>query len=206
MAETRQFGDLAIQLVMESRRSNQTDQLLKYADPLVRQIIREQRDLEKMMRHLESTDAVSPSLLIYQTAIVRNKRCLLAYHAHRMDQLRDMYWASGCALPHILSNASLRSKLSPHEVDFLRQYNSSTQAFRSSFSSDLDDTDREVDVDITANIEKPPKDLHVLVWVKRDCGVIQTELGAIDFKLNERYLVRKADIEHLIVQGFLEEV
>ncbi|KIM72985.1 hypothetical protein PILCRDRAFT_829458 [Piloderma croceum F 1598] len=184
MSDTRQFGDLAIQLVTESRRSTLTDTLLKYNDNLVRQIIREQRDLEKLMQTLIDTDAVSPSLLIYQTAIVRNKRCLLAYHMHRMDRLRDMYWACGCALPHILSNAPLRSKLSPHEVDYLRQYNASTMAFRASFSSNNDD----------------------LVWVKKDCGTIHTELGAIDFKKGQRFMVRRADIEHLIVQGYLEEV
>jgi len=204
MSDTRQFGDLAIQLVTESRRSTLTDTLLKYNDNLIRQIIREQRDLEKLIQSLIASDAVSPSLLIYQTAIVRNKRCLLAYHMHRMDRLRDMYWASGCALPHILSNASLRSKLSPHEVDFLRQYNTSTMAFRASFLSDIQEGD--VDVDITASVEKPPKDLHALVWVKRDCGTIQTELGAIDFKKGQRFMVRRADIEHLIVQGYLEEV
>lgn len=204
MSDARQFGDLAIQLVTESRRSTLTDTLLKYNDNLIRQIIREQRDLEKHMQSLIASDAVSPSLLIYQTAIVRNKRCLLAYHMHRMDRLRDMYWACGCALPHILSNTSLRSKLSPHEVDFLRQYNTSIMEFRASFSSDIQE--RDVDVDITASVERPPKDLHVLVWVKKDCGTIQTELGAIDFKKGQRFMVRRADIEHLIVQGYLEEV
>ena len=52
----------------------------------------------------------------------------------------------------------------------------------------------------------PPKDLHVAVRVARECGVIQTEVGAIDFKKGHRYHVRRSDVEHLIVQGFLEEV
>ena len=52
----------------------------------------------------------------------------------------------------------------------------------------------------------PPKDIHVLVRVVRDCGIIQTEAGAIDFQKGQRFLVRRADIEHLIVQGYLEEV
>jgi GINS complex subunit 1 len=100
-----------------------------------------------------------------------------------------MYWAVGGALPHILSNKDIRSKLSPHEVDYLRQYNSSVMEFRSEFSHELD---------ITASITNPLKDLHVLVSVVRDCGMIQTELGSIE--------IRRADIEHLIVQGYLEEV
>jgi len=196
--ESRQYGDLATQLLMESRRSTQTDTLLKYNDPLVRSIIREQRDLEREINAL-SLDGrpPPPSMLIIQTAINRNKRCLLAYHSHRVDRLRDMYWAVGGALPHLLSNPDIRSKLSPHEVDYLRQYNSSVMEFRSEFSHELD---------ITASITKPPKDLHVMVRVVRDCGIIQTEVGSIDFQKGQRFMVRRADIEHLIVQGYLEEV
>ncbi|KAJ3722076.1 hypothetical protein DFJ43DRAFT_1133907 [Lentinula guzmanii] len=190
MANTRQFGDLATQLVMESRRSTQTDALLKYNDSLVRSLLREQRRNERI-------SGSPPALLIIQTAVSRNKRCLLAYHSHRIDRLRDLYWAVGGALPHILNNQDTRSKLSPHEVDYLRQYNGSVMEFRSEFSHELD---------ITANITNPPKDLHVLVHVVRDCGVIQTELGSINFQKGQRFMVRRADIEHLIVQGYLEEV
>jgi GINS complex subunit 1 len=199
MSEARQYGELATQLIIESRRSTQTDTLLKYNDSMVRSIIREQRDLEKAIGTLDLQDGrpPPPPLLIIQTTINRNKRCLLAYHSHRVDRLRDMYWAVGGALPHILSNQDIRSKLSPHEVDYLRQYNSSVMEFRSEFSHELD---------ITASITNPPKDLHVLVRVIRDCGVIQTELGSIDFQKGQRFMVRRADIEHLIVQGYLEEV
>ena len=199
MSEARQYGELATQLIIESRRSTQTDSLLKYNDSMVRSIIREQRDLEKAISALDLRDGhpPPPALLIIQTAINRNKRCLLAYHSHRVDRLRDMYWAVGGALPHILSNQDIRGKLSPHEVDYLRQYNSSVMEFRSEFSHELD---------ITASITNPPKDLHVLVRVVRDCGVIQTELGSIDFQKGQRFMVRRADIEHLIVQGYLEEV
>jgi GINS complex subunit 1 len=69
--------------------------------------------------------------------------------------------------------------------------------FRSEFSHELD---------ITASITKPPKDLHVMVRVVRDCGVIQTELGSIDFQKGQRFMVRRADIEHLIAQGHLEQL
>lgn len=210
-ADTRQYGDLATQLVTESRRSTLTDTLLKYNDPLVRSIVREQRQLEQLLEaaleaqpddalSADAEDAAMPTvsapLLIYQTAINRNKRCLLAYHQHRLDFLRAAYWAAGGALPHVLS-AVTRAKLSPHEVEFLRGYNASVMDLRADYAAELD---------ITASVEKPPKDLHVLVRVVKDCGVIQTELGAIDFKRGQRFMVRRADVEHLIVQGYLEEV
>lgn len=198
MSEARQFCDLATQLVTESRRSTQADNLLKYNDSLVRSIIREQRDLEKAaQQYIREGEVPEPPLIIYQTAIARNKRCLLAYHNHRLDRLKDLYWAVGGALPHILSNPDIRSKLSPHEVDFLREYNTTVMDFRSEFSYELD---------ITAGITNPPKDIHVSVFVVRDCGVIQTEQGSIDFRKGQRFMVRRADIEHLIVQGYLEEV
>jgi GINS complex subunit 1 len=196
-SETRQFGELGTQLVTESKRSTAADTLLKYNDTLIRSIIREQRDLEKAANLLVHQTPPPPTLFIYQTAIVRNKRCLLAYHAHRIGRLKDMYWDVGGALPHILSDQDIRSKLSPHEVDYLRQYNASVMEFRSEFSHELD---------ITASITHPPKDLHVLVRVVRDCGIIQTELGSIDFKKGHRFMVRRADIEHLIVQHYLEEI
>ncbi|KAJ8515933.1 hypothetical protein ONZ45_g6702 [Pleurotus djamor] len=205
MSDSRQFGDLATQLVLESRRSTATDTLMKYNDSLVRSIIREQRDLERsalplLQQTLEADEGDPPpaGLLIIQTAINRNKRCLLAYHSHRVDRLRDMYWAVGGALPHLLTNPDIRSKLSPHEVDYLRQYHETVMEYRADLGTS--------ELDIMAGIEKPIKDLNVLVKVVRDCGVIQTELGVIDFKKGQRFMVRRADIEHLIVQGYLEEI
>ena len=235
---TNQYGDLATQLLIESRRSTATDTLLKYNDVLVRSIIREQRQLENLLQtalaaHPDEAEPnpLLPTVLLYQTAINRNKRCLLAYHAHRIDRLKDLYWSVGGALPLLLSMpsaapsragadghvgaaapADVRSKLSPHEVDFLRSYNTSilqlrTEAFSSASSMSQDDAGvLTEDIDLMAPIVKPPKDLHVLVRVVRDCGVVHTEQGAIDFRRGHRFLVRRADVEHLIVQGFLEEV
>ncbi|KAI0794811.1 hypothetical protein C8Q75DRAFT_510651 [Abortiporus biennis] len=217
----RQYGELATQLLIESRRSTATDTLLKYNDVLVRQIIREQRQLESLIQSslevsqnaMDGDNTMTPTILLYQTAILRNKRCLLAYHHHRIERLKDLYWSVGGALPLLLathtnpaanvssasSSGDIRSKLSPHEVDFLRSYNDSLLEFRSGVAAPEE-------VDLFAPILRPPKDLHVLVRVVRDCGVIQTEVGAIDFKRGQRFLVRRGDVEHLIVQGYLEEV
>ncbi|KAH9853200.1 hypothetical protein C2E23DRAFT_729090 [Lenzites betulinus] len=263
MNSSSQYGDLATQLLTESRRSTATNSLLKYNDVLVRAIVREQRDLEArieatLARSAAAPDgddpapapaenAYMPTVLLYQTAILRNKRCLLAYHHHRLEFLKDLYWSVGGALPLLLSlppaaananagpNANaqaaaaaataaamgagaapqdVRSKLSPHEVDFLRNYADSLLRLRvDAFSSaggfagaggGAGDGVTE-DIDLLAPIAHPPKDLQVHVRVVRDCGVVHTELGAIDFKRGHRFLVRRSDIEHLIVQGYLEE-
>ncbi|KZT00346.1 uncharacterized protein LAESUDRAFT_558053 [Laetiporus sulphureus 93-53] len=242
--QTHQFGDLATQLLTESRRSTATDTLLKYNDVLVRAIVREQRQLESLLSAAlaaqPNNDADSaaetptlPTVLLYQTAIYRNKRCLLAYHAHRIDRLKDLYWSVGGALPLLLSipsgasnfatdsehgqapqsntssaPADIRSKLSPHEVDFLRSYNTLILELRTDAFSSVSSGSGGLaeDIDLMAPIIRPPKDLHILVRVVRDCGVVHTEQGAIDFRRGHRFLVRRADVEHLIVQGFLEEV
>ncbi|KAI0732590.1 hypothetical protein C8Q72DRAFT_958482 [Fomitopsis betulina] len=229
---SHQYGELGTQLLVESRRSTATDTLLKYNDVLVRSILREQRQLEALLQaalaaHPDpaAPNPLLPTVLLYQTAINRNKRCLLAYHAHRIDRLKDLYWSVGGALPLLLSMpsshassdphppaaapADVRSKLSPHEVDFLRSYNASilqlrTDAF-SSAASQQNPSALTEDIDLMAPVVKPPKDLHVLVRVVRDCGVVHTEQGAINFRRGHRFLVRRADVEHLVVQGFLEE-
>lgn len=203
--ESKQLGDLATQLVTESRRSTATDTLFKYNDNLVRLLIREQRGLEELVSAaLEALPAdmgmgggLPPSLVIHQTTLMRNKRCLLAYHQHRMDFLKDLFWNVGGALPPLLSNPQLRANLAPHEVDFLREYNSMIVNFRAEFSGELD---------ITSGLMNPPKGIHVLVRVVKDCGMIETELGAIDFQKGQRFMVRRSDVEHLLVQGYLEEV
>jgi len=203
MSDGKQLCDNATQLVAESRRSTATDTLFKYNDPLIRTIIREQRGLEHLVTSVLPGDAeidpsdIPPSVIIHQTAIARNKRCLLAYHHHRMNFLKNLYWSLGGALPPILSNGQIRANLAPHEVDFLREYNALVVDFRADFSDELD---------ITSGVTNPPKDIHVVVRVVKDCGVIQTEVGTIDFQKGQRFTVRRSDIEHLIVQGYLEEV
>ena len=161
MDGVRQYGELATQLLMESRRSTATDTLLKYNDVVVRSIIREQRQLESLLQSaLEQQEgldpnraglgdnAMTPTILLYQTAILRNKRCLLAYHHHRIERLKELFWSIGGALPlllsthvnptgagggsaSVISSNDIRSKLSPHEVDFLRAYSESLITFRS---------------------------------------------------------------------------
>ena len=101
-------------------------------------------------------------------------------------------------MPHLLSDPTTRAKLSPHEVDFLRFYNESLLWYRSEFSSELD---------VMSGIgDGPPEGINVRVRVRRETGIVQTENGSIDFRRGERYVVRRADVENLIVQGYLEEI
>jgi len=67
------YGLLAIDLLHESRRSTQTNSLLKYNDALVRSIVREQRQLESSLvaQIADHTQTQPPAVLIVlQTAIL----------------------------------------------------------------------------------------------------------------------------------------
>ncbi|KAF8584038.1 GINS complex, Psf1 component [Ramaria rubella] len=210
--ETRMFGDLSAALIQESRRATLTNTLPKYNQPLVHAITREILYLNSALDPLLSKQDLPQGELcavsIYSTAMMHNRRSLVAYHNHRLNMLKALYWSSGCALPLILNASHIRPNLSPAEVDFLREYDDMVKQFRDEFKdiSGGDDLGELASVDITSDILTPPKDLHVLVRVVRPCGTVATELGTIEFQMGERYLVRKIDVEHLIVQGYLEIV
>ncbi|KIJ55503.1 hypothetical protein M422DRAFT_199753 [Sphaerobolus stellatus SS14] len=213
--ETRMFGDLAATLIQESRRASLTNILPKYNQPLVHAITREVQFLDSSLDPLLSPTRNQPlstgelcALTVYSTSITHNRRALIAYHHQRMNMLKAMYWNAGCALPMMLNSASVRPNLAPAEVDFLREYDDLVKRFRDEFRevSGEEDLGDLASVDVTGDILTPPKDLHVLVRVVKECGSIATELGTIEFRMGERYLVRRTDVEHLIIQGYLEVV
>jgi len=222
MSEFKMFGDQAMALVVEARRMslqpvdplNVGNAVPKYNELVVQNVCREVRMLDADMRltlqpwldvpggraeYEEPPAELSAAMMMYHVAKVRNKRVLLAYIQARLDRLRDLYWASGGALHHLIGNAVLRERISPAEVDFLRKYHEQVVVARAEYEfGDI--------LDMTAGIDMPPKELHVLVRVLRDIGDVHTEQGTIDFRKGQRFNLRRADIEHLIIQGFLEEV
>ena len=155
----------------------------------------------------------------------------MAYLQGRVEGVKGMYWEAGGGVAHLLasdrgassldhpggnnSNVSgagagpttttphgdntldLRSRLSPHELDFLLSYNDLVLAYKTPFLSTLD---------LGSSISQPPGELYVDVHVVRDCGVVWTEMGQVEFRKGSRYMVRRGDVERLIVQGFLVEV
>ena len=58
-----------------------------------------------------------PSLILHDASIRRNKRCLLAYHAYRIDKLRTLRWETAGTLPPNMKNV-----LSEAEIDYFNEY------------------------------------------------------------------------------------
>jgi GINS complex subunit 1 len=155
----------------------------------------------------------------------------MAYHLGRTEKIKEMYWEAGGGLAHLLASEmgasaldgdvgsgnqhnnnaqtttstgmngdntlDLRSRLSPHELDFLRSYNDLILSYKTPFLDTFD---------LASSISTPPKDLYVDVQVVKDCGVVYTENGQVEFLKGLRYMVRRSDVERLITQGFLVEV
>ena len=52
----------------------------------------------------------------------------------------------------------------------------------------------------------PPKDFYIQVRVEQDCGMIQTEYGRISLNQGTMHYLKRNDVEHLIVRGFLTHI
>lgn len=212
------IGDTALSLVQEGARSKATSLLRTYQDESVRLLARETRSLNEQIQagtevlsQIANDDAAVCSLTVAALTMRRNKRALLAYHHQRIELLRDLFWDSGIGnsgsnLAGLLASSSctsaadqVRRNISPSETDFIRSYANLVREYKSAFIDS-------VDLSAGGNLERPPKELHVQVRVLRDVGEIETEQGIVEFRKGSLVFVRRADVERLLAQGFLEEV
>jgi GINS complex subunit 1 len=199
------YTELANRLILRAKSSQELGKLLPYDGPLVRLVIQEQHELEREIRGLEDagvTDATHkrwPALIILVRVVHQNKRCLLAYHHQRLSILHTAYWAAGGAVAHVI--AQLRDDMSQHEITYLRSYHESVMEYRQILSPD--DL-----LDLAMGIKDPPTDstLITVEAVRSLDGPVHTASGLVDFRVGDRFVLPKRDIEHLIIQGYLRKV
>ncbi|KAF8216647.1 hypothetical protein K438DRAFT_1558985 [Mycena galopus ATCC 62051] len=198
------FGRLGNDLVLRAKLSMELGTLLPYDGPLVRLILQEQHDLNARLGAMEgagvteSTHERWPAIVILSCVVHQNKRCLLAYHSHRLGVLRTAYWEAGGAVAHIL--AIHEGDMSTNEVQYLRDYHQSVLQYRDVLSPA--DT-----LDLTMGVENPPRhSVYTTVEAVIEPGPLYVESGLVDFKIGPRYTLIKQEIEHLILQGYLQEV
>ena len=81
---------------------------------------------------------VVPSILLQKHAIARNKRCLLAYHQHRVSALTKAYWED-CSSSSKEDDWTTVPNLSPAEQEFGAAYERLVQTYvtESGWSDDL---------------------------------------------------------------------
>ncbi|KAJ7846400.1 GINS complex Psf1 component [Mycena olivaceomarginata] len=203
MSSDDTYGTLAYDLVLRAKLSMQLNQLLPYDGPLVHRIIQEQRDLNSKIGGMEVDGVMTsmherwPALVILARVVQQNKRCLLAYHSHRLGAIHTAYWQAGSAIAHVLT--AHEANMSSDEVRYLCGFHDSVVQYRAASGTDI--------LDLTWGLEDPPRELiSITVETVIEPGPIYLESGLVDFKLGHRYILVKEHIEHLLLQGYLRQV
>ncbi len=134
-----------------------------------------------------------PAIVLHEAAIQRNKRCLLAYHAHRLDRLKSLRWDTSASLP-----GHIRSLLSEAEVDFYTEYDQLVARYNSSLGA----------IDLNSYMQPPEEDLIEVRVVQPGLGTIVTtdHCGEVNLELGTTHFLPRADVEHLIRQGSLQQL
>lgn len=223
------LGDLALQLLQEARRCSALDYLPGFSHELVRAVIQESQlhnaEFNKIIdifggpaafaSQREENPGYSSALLIHHFTILRNKRILLAYVKCRVDRIKDLCWNNPRLGKSVISgqadpiadavigdteknrgqNDQRGFAFSTDEDDFYNRYTDLLAAYRGQWPQ----------IDLSGPLE-PPKDIFIDVRVLCDAGEFQTEYGSIYLTKGSQIFVRQTDVEHLIKQGYLENV
>lgn len=124
---------------------------------------------------------------ILRTQLQRHKRILMAYHMDRLLKLsRKIIETTDFA------QNSLDS-LSKYETKFYHIHADNIVKYKSSLGHQLN---------IFGPII-PPKEFYIQVRVEKDCGAIQTEYGQVTLNHGTVHFLKRNDVEHLIVRGYL---
>ncbi len=133
-----------------------------------------------------------PAMLLHQAAINRNKRCLLAYHAYRLDKLKALRWDTAATLP-----AHIRSLLSEKEIDFFFEYDKLVSRYNSTLGV----------LDLNSYMQPPEENLIEVRVVQSGLGSIVTDdFGEVNLELGSTHFLSRGDVEHLIRQGSLQQL
>jgi GINS complex subunit 1 len=193
------YGQKAKELLLDLKRS---DFIPPYNQETVRATLSEIslhfKELEDLATALQRANPnrvdppFRPTLMLHDAAIKRNKRCLLAYHVHRLEKLKRLRWDNAAALP-----PHVKSLLAEAEVDFYTEYDRLVSRFNDNLGGGLD---------LNSNFQPPEEDLIEVRVVKSGLGTIVTEYGEVSLELGTTHFLSRGDVEHLIRQGSLQQI
>ncbi|KAK2182249.1 hypothetical protein NP493_359g02025 [Ridgeia piscesae] len=192
------FGEKALELVKELQRSK-TGTISAINEDVMRQVLEEMRALfEQNQRDvtlaLAGEQLLFSAIQIRHSALERNKRCLLAYLAGRLNYVRETRWQFGSVLP-----AEVKQNLSEPELQWFNKYSKCLANYMSSIGG-------HGGLDLTQDV-KPPKTLYIEVRCLTDHGEFETQDGSIVLlKKNSQHFMLRSECEHLVRQGFLEHI
>ncbi|KAL7482791.1 hypothetical protein ACHAW6_012360 [Cyclotella cf. meneghiniana] len=136
-----------------------------------------------------------PSMILHDASIRRNKRCLLAYHAYRIDRLRNLRWETSGTMPVHVSPL-----LSEAELEFFRAYDKLV-AETSLLGGDAGILDYNADM-------LPPTENFIMVRVVEEgLGKIETEsCGVVELEVGTMHYLPRGDVEGLVRRGALVQL
>eukprot|EP00898_Chlorokybus_atmophyticus_P004232 jgi/Chlat1/480/Chrsp103S01076 len=177
---------------VEVRRKGETDRDRNYDTAVEIQALLESiRSREVEYENADTAEAAA--VLIHHDALLRNKRCLLGYHMHRVDTLRELRWQLGSALPeHVEANT----------CEAEREFYTSYDRILAEYMRDASAGGIGLDLTLDAT---PPKDPHIEVRVLEEAGeVFSQEKGTVHLEAGTVHFLRRDEVEPLIAQGLLE--
>ncbi|XP_029175869.1 DNA replication complex GINS protein PSF1-like isoform X3 [Nylanderia fulva] len=194
------FGKEAIKLITEL---DMYEDIRPFNEQVMRQVFEEMQSLyeanlvDSNAIQNEGNNELLPSVHFRHTALLRNKRCILAYLFHRIRRLRQMRWELGSILP-----TEITANLLNAEVQWFQNYNKSLATYMRSIGDDQ--SGEMIGLNLTVNMS-PPKMLYVEVKCLTDFGKLELDNGEIiTLKKNTYHLLPRAICEPLIRQGILE--
>ncbi|KAL5721112.1 hypothetical protein ACHQM5_013712 [Ranunculus cassubicifolius] len=127
--------------------------------------------------------------VIHHLALLRNKRCLMAYVYNRAEIIQSLRWKVGPALPK-----EVQEKVNYSEEEYFKNH-----------SAAIDTYFREMDVELTVDMV-PPKDPYIKVRVLEDIGVAFLSDQSPNLARHSIHFLRRTDAEQFISQGSMEEL
>ncbi|KAK7271498.1 hypothetical protein RJT34_27452 [Clitoria ternatea] len=194
------YGRKACQLVKEFA-SGEKGQLAPFNSDLFEQVIAEcsQHHLEfkSLIRKTQeegldvqtARNADQYGALSHHLALVRNKRCLMAYVYNRAEIIQSLLWKIGHVLPQ-----EIEEKLCHSEKEYFKKHSA---ALKSYMSKEL--------VELTVDMV-PPKDPYVKVRVLDDLGIVVCDDKANNFARYSIHSLKRTDAEQFISRGLMEEL
>ena len=191
------YGQRGRELLLELKRS---DWLPPYNDEAVRACLQEvSLHFDELQDQITATTHTAgskppmearPSLLLHDSAIRRNKRCLLAYHVARLEKLQNK-------VNHgYRSSNELSSLLSEAEVDFMDSY----EKLRCTYAE-------EMALDLSSLLLPPELDFVQIRILSQNLGTLVTETGtSVSLHPGTIHYLPRNDVEPLIRQGLAEQV
>lgn len=192
------MGQAGARLIADLKRAQW---LPHYDRATLRDVVAEMGELFKHLHHHldlnrieasagEASEQRTCTITFLDTALRRNRQCVLAYINYRLEKLRDLAWqhiGRKEELPELI-----RERLDQDEVKFARQYNACLDQYMLDLNSTGEGSNQhDFKLDIMTDLT-PPRD-----------PVIEVELiePVLDRPVGSRFLARRQMVEPLVLSG-----